>query len=30
MTALSNLRDPRGGDSSDRVVNALAKVAPAA
>jgi geranylgeranyl reductase family protein len=30
MTTLSNLRDPRGGDWTDRVVNALAKVAPAA
>ena len=30
MTTLSNLRDPRGGDWTDKVVNALAKVAPAA
>jgi menaquinone-9 beta-reductase len=30
MTTLSNLRDPRGGDWTDRVVNALAKAAPAA
>ncbi len=30
MTTLSNLRDPRGGDWTDRIVNALAKVAPAA
>ena len=30
MTALSNLRDPRGGDWTDKVVNALATVAPAA
>ena len=30
MTMLSNLRDPRGGEPVDRLVNALAKVAPAA
>ncbi len=30
MTTLSNLRDPRGGDWTDKVVNALAKAAPAA
>ena len=30
MTTLSNLRDPRGGDWTDRIVNALAKVAAAA
>jgi geranylgeranyl reductase family protein len=30
MTTLSNLRDPRKGDWSDRVVNALSKVAPSA
>jgi len=30
MTTLSNLRDPRGGEWTDRVVNALSKVAPAA
>lgn len=30
MTALSNLRDPRGGDWTDRVVNTLSRVAPAA
>jgi geranylgeranyl reductase family protein len=30
LTMLSNLRDPRGGDPVDRLVNALAKVAPAA
>ena len=30
MTTLSNLRDPRGGEWTDRVVNALSKAAPAA
>ena len=30
MTMLSNLRDPRGGQVVDRLVNALAKIAPAA
>ena len=30
MTTLSNLRDPRGGEWTDRVVNALARAAPAA
>jgi geranylgeranyl reductase family protein len=30
MTMLSNLRDPRGGQAVDRIVNALAKAAPAA
>ena len=30
MTTLSNLRDPRGGAWTDKVVNALARVAPAA
>ncbi len=30
MTLLSNLRDPRGGDAVDRLVNTLARVAPAA
>jgi geranylgeranyl reductase family protein len=30
MTMLSNLRDPRGGQPVDRLVNALARVAPAA
>jgi geranylgeranyl reductase family protein len=28
MTLLSNLRDPRGGDAVDRLVNTLAKAAP--
>ena len=30
MTMLSNLRDPRGGQLTDRIVNVLAKAAPAA
>ena len=30
MTTLSNLRDPRGGEWTDRVVNALSKAVPAA
>jgi geranylgeranyl reductase family protein len=30
MTTLSNLRDPRGGEWTDRIVNALSKAAPAA
>jgi geranylgeranyl reductase family protein len=30
MTLLSNLRDPRGGEPVDRLVNALARVAPSA
>ncbi len=30
MTMLSNLRDPRGGRATDRIVNALARMAPAA
>jgi menaquinone-9 beta-reductase len=30
MTTLSNLRDPRNGAWTDRIVNALAKAAPAA
>jgi menaquinone-9 beta-reductase len=30
MKLLANLTDPRGGDASDRIVNALSKVAPAA
>ena len=30
LKLLANLTDPRGGDATDRVINALAKVAPAA
>jgi hypothetical protein len=30
LKLLANLTDPRGGDALDRVVNGLAKVAPAA
>jgi hypothetical protein len=30
MTMLSNLRDPRGGQLTDRIVNVLAKAAPTA
>jgi geranylgeranyl reductase family protein len=30
MKLLANLTDPRGGDASDRIVNALSKVTPAA
>ena len=30
MTTLSNLRDPRGGEWTDRIVNALSKATPAA
>ena len=30
LKLLANLTDPRGGDTTDRVLNALAKVAPAA
>ena len=30
LKLLANLTDPRGGDATDRVINALAKVAPSA
>jgi hypothetical protein len=30
LKLLANLTEPRGGDVSDRVINALARVAPAA
>jgi flavin-dependent dehydrogenase len=30
LKLLANLTDPRGGDASDRVINALTKLAPAA
>jgi hypothetical protein len=30
MKLLGNLTEPRGGDASDRVINALSKIAPAA
>jgi menaquinone-9 beta-reductase len=30
MKLLANLTDPRGGDASDRIVNALSRVTPAA
>jgi hypothetical protein len=30
LKLLANLTDPRDGDTSDRLINALSKVAPAA
>jgi len=30
LKLLANLTDPRGGDASDRIINALSKVTPAA
>jgi hypothetical protein len=30
LKLMANLSDPRGGDASDRIINALSKVAPAA
>jgi hypothetical protein len=30
LKLLANLTDPRGGDTTDRLINALTKVAPAA
>jgi hypothetical protein len=30
LKLLANLRDPRGGDALDRVINGLSRMAPAA
>ena len=30
LKLLANLTDPRGGDASDRVINAMSKLTPAA
>ena len=30
LKLMANLTDPRGGDVSDRIINGLSKVAPAA
>jgi hypothetical protein len=30
LKLLANLTEPRGGDATDRIINALARIAPAA